>query len=371
MSISSQDIKYIEKAIQITKKNVGLVAPRPVVGALLVKNGKIIGEGITDPRPGDHAEINAINQAKGNTKNSTLYCTLEPHAFQGISPPCTEAIIKSGIKRVVCPIEDPNPKVSGNGFRQLLSSNIIIDTNLDKNITEKCNKIIHYYKHFLKNKRPFITLKTAMSLDGKIGTLTGDSKWITNEMSRKEVHRLRYHSDGIITGIGTILNDNPRFTSRDKDGNYLGRPRYRIILDSTGKIPSNSKIFDEPGQIIIASTKKIKNLPNDTENLIIPDQNNKVSIDELIRELSKIGLHNLLLESGGTLNANFLKHKLIDQFKIFVGNIIIGGNESLSIFKGQGSKVIMNSLNTEINSIEKFEGNFLITGRIKYPEFII
>ena len=143
------------------------------------------------------------------------------------------------------------------------------------------------------------------------------------------------------------------------------------IIETTGKIPTNSKIFNEPGQIIIASTKKIKNLPSETENLVIPDQNNKVSIDELIRELSKIGLHNLLLESGGTLNANFLKHKLIDQFKIFVGNIIIGGNESMSIFKGQGSKVIMNSLNTEINSIEKFEGNFLITGRIKYPEFII
>ena len=363
---TNNDIRLMEHAIRIADKNSGLVSPRPLVGAVIVNNGKIVGEGVTEPRPGNHAEVNAINKAGVNTRGGTLYCTLEPHSFQSISPPCTEAIIKSGIKRVVCPIKDPNPLINGNGFKQLKSAKVEVETKISESILSQCKKMIFAYQHFINHRRPFITLKNAMSLDGKIATYNGDSKWITNKISRDKVHKLRYNSDGIITGIGTILQDNPRLTSRNSNDKYFGRPRYRIVLDSFGKIPGNSKIFQEPGKIIIASAIKLNNLPHEVENLVIPDENNNVSIKQLIQELSNLGLHNLLLESGGKLNTNFLKLKLVDQLKIFVGNIIVGGQESLSVFSGEGSKLIKDSFTTEIISIEQLENNFLVTSLIKY-----
>jgi len=201
----------------------GGVAPRPAVGAVVVRDGQIIGEGATEPRPGKHAEPIALAEAGEQAQGADLYCSLEPHAFQGVAPPCTDIIIEAGISRVISPVEDPNPSVSGNGFRQLKTAGVEVVRETSSEHRRRANLLIEGFEHQLKTRRPLVTLKLATSLDGKIATRTGDSQWITNSGSRAIVHEMRRKTDALITGIGTVLADNPRLTARDSNGHSTRR----------------------------------------------------------------------------------------------------------------------------------------------------
>jgi diaminohydroxyphosphoribosylaminopyrimidine deaminase/5-amino-6-(5-phosphoribosylamino)uracil reductase len=366
-SIKNNDVDFFNRAIDLAYKSSGLVSPRPSVGALVTNENIIVGEGATEKRPGLHAEVIAINNAGEKSLNGTLYCTLEPHSFHGVAPPCTETIIKSGISKVVCPIKDPHPKVNGIGFEQLKAANIEVITKVHSDVIESCKELISPYVHHLNTGYPLVTLKTAMSIDGKTATRLSDSKWITTLESRNKVHNLRYKADAVITGIGTIISDNSRLTSRDHDDKYLGRPKLRIVVDSNGIIPADRNIFKQPGQIVIASVSKINNLPPNVENMVLPDGNGKVSLQKLLFEMGQRGIQNILLECGSKLNAGFIENGLVDQIKIFIGGIIIGGSDSPGVISGTGIDLIKNAIPIKDLSVLQNGNDIEITGQINHP----
>jgi diaminohydroxyphosphoribosylaminopyrimidine deaminase/5-amino-6-(5-phosphoribosylamino)uracil reductase len=249
--IDTQIEKHLTRAIELARDAAGGVSPRPPVGAVIVsQSGAVIGEGQTEPRPGVHAEVAAIKQAGKAARGATMYCTLEPHAHQGVAAPCTEEIIAAGITRVVCPIEDPNPVVNGNGFRRLRSAGVEVITETSADLREQMEEIISGFAMLTAHGRPQFTLKYAMSLDGRIATSEGESQWITGEAARAEAHRLRRASDALVTGIGTILADNPRLTARNSDGSATGRPRLRIVLDTHGRMRQDAALLKERGDIL-------------------------------------------------------------------------------------------------------------------------
>ena len=240
-------MNFMHRALDLAEQVAGGLAPRPPVGAVIVApDGEtILGQGATQPTPGPHAEAVAIRNATKTdpnaATNATIYCTLEPHQTHATTPPCTQAIINAGIKRVVCPTTDPNPLISGRGFQQLKSAGIQIINKVDESSQRRANELIEGFTKHTKTGLPLVTVKWAMSLDGKIATRQRDSKWITGNAARAHAHTLRHRSDAIITGIGTILADNPRLTVRDpQTGKRIrNRPYLRVVIDSNAKMPPN------------------------------------------------------------------------------------------------------------------------------------
>ena len=359
---------FIEKAFSLAEESVGKVSPRPPVGAVIIKNNKIISEGKTDPQPGNHAEVNAIESSKEDLNNTTLICSLEPHSYHGFSPPCTEAIIKSGIKKVMCPIEDPNPKVSGNGFRQLKSAGIEVDRNFSKKYLIRAKKIIEGFEKSINHNMPFVSLKIASSLDGKTATNSQQSKWITSEESRDYGRLLRSKYDGVMTGINTILSDNPQLTYRDKFGKNTGYPRYKIILDSHGKINTNSKIFESKEKIIIFTTHKnnIKFKKENLEVIEVESHNEKTNLNEVMKNINNLGIHKVLVESGNFLNTELIRKKLVDKVYFFIAPKIIGGEKTS--FGDIGIKNIEDIIKLKDVEYKKLREDILISGSVKENE---
>ncbi|MBI4307109.1 MAG: bifunctional diaminohydroxyphosphoribosylaminopyrimidine deaminase/5-amino-6-(5-phosphoribosylamino)uracil reductase RibD, partial [Chloroflexi bacterium] len=224
----------MRRALELARRALGGVGPRAPVGAVIVKGGQVVGEGATEPLPGHHAEAVAIQRAGPAARGGTLYCTLEPHAHQSSVPPCTDAIIGAGIKRVICIMQDPNPEVNGAGFTQLRAAGVDVSTDVGLEIKAEAEEILEGFVHHLRTGKPFVTAKYAMTLDGKIATRTGASRWITGEAARARAYELRAAADAVVVGIGTVLADDPRVTARvpwasDAEG---PRPRLRVVVDS-------------------------------------------------------------------------------------------------------------------------------------------
>ncbi len=247
---------FMERALDLAEKAAGGVAPRPPVGAVIVAaDGKtIVGEGATQPSPGPHAEAVAIGIAGDAAKGGTIYCTLEPHQGHFTTPPCSQAIIDAGIKQVVCPTVDPNPQVAGRGFEELRRAGIKVTANVDESSARRAKELIEGFAKHIKTGLPSVTVKWAMSLDGKIATRIGDSKWITSTTARTHAHQLRYRSDAVITGIGTLIADNPRLTARDPNSGkrLANRPYIRVVVDSQARMPKNAALLEEEGEVIQA-----------------------------------------------------------------------------------------------------------------------
>lgn len=331
------DRKYMARALQLALRGAGHTRPNPMVGAVLVKDGRIIGEGWHKQYGGPHAEVNAFASATEDPEGATLYVSLEPCSHYGKTPPCADLIIRKKVARVVAALEDPNPLVSGRGFRKLRANGIRVTVGV---LAEEARHINDVFLTYVTRKRPFVLYKAAMSLDGKIACHTGESQWISSEKSREEVQRLRGILSGIMVGAGTVIADNPRLTCRMEEYENPAR----IIVDGKLRVPLESRIFHEPGRNIIlttseASLEKKKALENLGVELIEADSEEpgKVDLKSAMLALGIKGIDGILLEGGPTLAASALEAGIIDAIRFYIAQKIIGGREAPSPFAGTGA----------------------------------
>lgn len=341
--------KYMRRAIELAKKGSGHVNPNPLVGAVIVRDGEIIGEGYHECYGQLHAERNAIANAKkrGNSlEGSTIYVTLEPCCHYGKTPPCTEAIIEEKIAKVVVGSDDPNPLVSGKGFQMLREKGIEVIPHFLK---EECDAINHVFFHYIRTGTPYVAMKYAMTMDGKIACYTGDSKWVTGEKSRAHVQTLRNHYKGIMAGIGTVLADDPILNCRIEGG----RDPIRIIADSHLRIPMDSQLVRTAGQqpLIVACLPdadeekaaqlqekgvEVLRIPGVTTADITEEQKEVISLPVLMKELGARKIDGILLEGGGQLNESALQAGIVDRIYCYIAPKIFGGAQAKTPVEGQG-----------------------------------
>ncbi|MBU4481162.1 bifunctional diaminohydroxyphosphoribosylaminopyrimidine deaminase/5-amino-6-(5-phosphoribosylamino)uracil reductase RibD [Patescibacteria group bacterium] len=351
----------MKEALLCAKKGLGWTNPNPMVGALIVKQEKIISQGYHKRAGLPHAEIEAINLAQKTVKGATLYINLEPCCHFGKTPPCVPAIIRAGIKRVVCSSLDPNPKVNGKGIAELKKAGIKTSVGILDKENQKLNEAFFTFE---QKKRPFVALKYAATLDGKIATKTGDSKWLTNERARRYARLLRSQYQAVLVGINTVLKDNPRLTVREKNK----KEPIRIILDDELKIPLKSQVLADSNVIIAALTKKMnreKKLKLRKRGIsILEFSGKKISIRKLLQELYKKEIISILVEGGSITLGSFFDQGLVDKVYAFFAPILIGGKNAITPISGQGVAKIKDGLRIKEVTFKKFGNNFLLTG---YP----
>lgn len=344
--------KLMQKCINLAKKAQGKNMPNPYVGAIVFDEDKneIISCGYHKKYGEAHAEVNAIKNANNNTKGKTIVVNLEPCAHYGKTPPCADLIIKSGFKRVIIAIADPNKKASG-GIKKLKDAGIEVITGVLEKEARELNKV------FIKNietKKPYIMLKSAATLDGKIALNNGKSKWITNEKARSYVHKLRNEYQAIMSASGTILADNPQLNTRLKNK----KSPIRIIFDPNNKIPLNYNVFKNDGnRIILINNSKIK-IPNHIEQI-----NFNGNFSDLFKKLYELGIYSIMIEAGCGFNSELLKHNEIDEINLFLAPKIFGGG--LNFVDGFDFKEINEAIQIEDIKIKQFDNNLLINGKIK------
>ncbi len=351
---------YIERTLRLAKKAAGFTSPNPMVGALLIKNNQIIAEDYHKKPGTPHAEALVLSRAGEKSKGSTLYVNLEPccHTDKR-TPPCTKAIINAGIKKVVIAMLDPNPKVAGKGVEELSDAGIEVIHGI---LEDKAKKLNEAYIKYITTKKPFFTLKIAMTLDGKIATPEGQSKWITGEKSRKLVHRIRSSSDAVMTAIGTVKADDPRLTARIK----RGKNPIRIVIDPELQIPLNSQILKTPPETIIVTKN---NNPHIAEferlNIELINFNDKLDLNWLASELGKREITSVLLEGGSSFNSYVLEHGIVDKVMFFIAPKIIGGKDSFPAVGGKLFKRLEDAYNITDIKVKKIGSDILVEGYLK------
>ena len=362
----TDDQKYIKRAIVLAKKGMGWVNPNPLVGAVLVKNGRVIGEGYHEFFGGPHAEINALQNATENVKGATLYVTMEPCSHQGKTPPCTDPIIKLGIRRVVVGMKDPNPLVNGNGLKKLSDAGIDVTAGLEEIAVLKMNE--QFVKYIVTGK-PFCVLKTAMTLDGKIATVENASRWISGEESRKYVHELRQQYSAVMVGINTVLFDDPLLNTRRPL--KKSKDPLKVIVDSTGKMPLEAKILTvNPQLAIIATTDRMdKKKKRELERLgaqvlICPQKDERVDLAYLMFSLGKMGIDSVLLEGGSTIAFSALMSGVVDKVVSFIAPKIIGGALAPSPVGGMGISTMESAIGIDNWKFRKKGTDLLVEGYI-------
>ena len=362
-------VEYMERALSLAELALGHASPNPAVGAVIIRDGEIVGEGYTQPPGSDHAEIVALHQAGENARGATMYVTLEPCCHFGRTPPCTQSIIAAGIKEVHMAIIDPNPVVNGKGKDELEKAGI--KTYLGEE-EEKARLLNECYIKYITTGTPFITVKFAMSLDGKIATRTGDSKWISGEAARRYAHFMRYAADAIMVGINTILVDNPHLTQRvGKHGGQAEKQPLRVIVDSKGRIPLNARVFKMPGKTLVAVAnmadrgKKDKLTQMGVQVMELPGDDERVDLHRLLQELGKKEISNILVEGGSTLLGSFFDQKLADKIIIFLSPVIIGGEDALSPIGGKGVSKMSEAIRLNRVKMKVLSDDALIMGYVK------
>ena len=365
------EMKFMKRALELAQMGIGCTKPNPLVGAVIVKDGRIIGEGYHQFYGSHHAEINAFMNATEDVRGATMYVTLEPCSHYGKTPPCANAIVEKGIKKVVIGLLDPNPLVAGRGVEILKNNGIETVIGILEQEGKKLNEI---FLKYITTKLPFGILKTAMTLDGKIASAIGDSKWITNELSRQYVHELRNRVSGIMVGIGTVLTDNPELTTRLL--HCAGVDPVRIIVDSTAKIPLDAKVLnlDSKAKTIIATTEKaekqkLKHIMGKGADIIVtPLKNNKVDLSYLMQQLGQGVIDSVLIEGGSTLNFSALEEGVVDKVISFISPKIIGGAASKTPVGGEGISHIKNAIQLEDINISRFQEDIMIEGYLRKGE---
>ena len=365
MNPGELDEHYMRIALKLARRGIGATSPNPMVGALIVRNDQIVGRGYHPMAGEPHAEVFALRRAGELARGATLYVTLEPCCHYGRTPPCTDAIIKAGIARVVCSMEDPNPLVCGKGFQRLREAGIEVTLGV---LEEDARKLNEVFIKYVRTRLPFVTIKAAMSIDGKIATYTGDSRWITGEKARRYAHILRAHHDAIMVGIGTVLADNPRLTVRLQPG-QMRAPRnpVRVIVDTHARIPLDANLLVEnPGDTIIATTsfapsEKLESLKDLGAKVIVTDpKEGRVDIKEVLIELGRQGITSVLVEGGGSLNASLLGEGLVDKVLVFIAPKIIGGKDAITWVEGTGARTIGGCATLSISRVRRFRGDILL-----------
>jgi diaminohydroxyphosphoribosylaminopyrimidine deaminase/5-amino-6-(5-phosphoribosylamino)uracil reductase len=341
----------MKRALELAAEGVGQVSPGPLVGCVIASSeGKVLGEGFYVYEQLKHAETYAIEQAGPRAKGATAYVSLEPHAHHGRTPPCTDALIKAGIARVVAPIEDPNPKVSGKGFEHLRAAGLEVSVGLSARWAETLNE---KYLHFMRTGRAFVHLKLAVSLDGKIATRTGDSRWITGVESRARAHELRHEYDAILIGAGTALADDPLLT--DRSGKKRRRPLVRVVLDETLKISPDSQLVksakESPVLIFAGDSALSKSETLGSAGVeVVRDAAKGRDLLAILEELGLRSLQSALVEGGANVAGNFLDAGLVNKVSFFIAPLIIGGREAPTAVGGKGAETLVHAL--ELRDIE-------------------
>lgn len=361
----SYDEKYMRLAMQLAGNAIGRTSPNPLVGAVIVKDNRVVGCGWHRKAGTPHAEVHALNQAGELAQGSDVYVTLEPCAHYGKTPPCAKALVEAKVKNVYGGLLDVNPKVAGKGFKILEDAGIHVEYGFLQDELRKQNEV--FFK-WIEHKKPFVVLKAAMTLDGKIATATGQSKWITNETSRAYGYKLRDIYDGIMVGINTVIEDNPMLTAR-VDG---GKNPIRIVVDSNLKIDINANVVqDKSAKTIVATTDKadkdkILKLQAQNVDVIVvdKDENDKVDIEKLLNILGQQNICSILVEGGATLSGSFVAKKLVDKVYFFIAPKIIGGKEAKTPVAGTGILNLQEALALKDIQIEKLEEDILIIGRV-------
>jgi diaminohydroxyphosphoribosylaminopyrimidine deaminase/5-amino-6-(5-phosphoribosylamino)uracil reductase len=363
--IRNQKSEIMKIALTLAKRGIGKTSPNPAVGAVLVKNDKIISTGYHKKAGFAHAEINALREADREARGADMYVTLEPCSHFGKTPPCTDAIIKAGIKKVFIGMKDPNPLVAGKGIRRLRNTGIKVEIGILEN---ECKNINEAYRKYITTKTPFVTLKLASTLDGRIATCTGESKWITGEAARRFVHKMRAEADAVMIGIGTVLKDNPELTTRL----VKGKDPVRVVVDSRLRIPISARILNRKKSAIIVATtkdkgqkeKKIKALnAKGAEVLLLPAKDGMVDLTALIKELAKREITSIMIEGGSSLAASAIKEAIVDKVAIFVAPKILG-KEGLPTIENLGIKRIRNAIRLRGLECRRLGEDILLQGYI-------
>lgn len=361
---------YMKQALSLAKLAAGQVSPNPAVGAVVVKDGEIVGQGYTQPPGSSHAEIVALRQAADRAKGGVLYVTLEPCSHtEKRTPPCAEAIAAAGISEVHLAMTDPNPLVCGKGTDKLDRKGIRVYVG---ECEQEAREVNEAYLKFVTTGLPFITAKFAISLDGKIATKTGDSKWISCEESRKYVHYLRYTSDAVMTGVNTVLADDPRLTCRcGGTGGTVKKQPLRVIVDAKGRTPPNAQIFNKPGSVLLAVAKTIQPKAKEAfiaagaELLELPAEDGLIDLAGLLRSLSQRQITSVLVEGGGSVLGSLFDNKLVDKVVAFIAPIIIGGTEAKTAVSGRGATNVAEALRLDRIQMQRFGDDVMLSGYVK------
>jgi len=361
--LTETDGRMMARALELAARGVGQVSPGPLVGCVICNDrGEILGEGAYVYDQVKHAETLALEQAGISARGATAYISLEPHAHHGRTPPCTGALISAGIVRVVAPIDDPNPQVSGRGFAHLREAGIKVETGV---LAAEASQLNEAYVHFMRTGRPFVHLKLAVSLDGKIATRTGDSRWIAGEESRARAHELRYRYDAIMVGSGTVVIDDPLLT--DRSGKKRRRSLTRIVLDERLRLPVDSQLVRtarETPVLVFTSRASAPAAVAETGVEVIASEHGAHDLGEVLAELSRREIQSVLLEGGGTIAGAFLDAGLVNKVTFFVAPMIIGGSDAHAAVGGAGAEKIADAFQLENVEIKTRGRDVEVTG---YP----
>lgn len=358
------DQEYMRIALQFAEGTSGQTSPNPMVGAVVVKDGNIVGMGAHLRAGEEHAEVHALHMARDKAKGATVYVTLEPCSHFGKTPPCCELLIKKEVKRVVIATLDCNPLVSGNGKRKLEEAGIEVTTGV---LEAEAVLLNRYFFHYMKTKRPFVTIKTAMSLDGKTATVTGESKWITSEDARADVHQYRHTHDAILVGVNTVIADNPHLTTRIPNG---GQNPIRVILDTHLKTPPSSHVITDglaPTWIIVGTDVNQEKIASyESKNITIFQMKTKqIEIQDVLHLLGEKQILSLFVEGGQTVHASFLQTKYFNEIITYISPKLIGGSKAPTLFGGNGFSTLQDALSLEIQEMKQIGDDIKIVAHAR------
>jgi len=359
-------------ALRLAARAKGQTFPNPMVGALVVRSGRVVGQGYHRKAGGPHAEALALAQAGPAAAGSTLYLTLEPCSHTGRTPPCTEAILKSGIRRVVAAMVDPNPRVRGRGLRRLRARGVRTAVGILEPEARALNEI---FIHRMSSQRPFITLKLAQSLDGRIATTAGCSRWISGSAARRWARRLRAENDAVLVGVNTVLADNPQLTirSRVKGGGWRERLLLKIVLDSKLRTPAGARILSSSGPVLIAATRsaprsrEFRLRKAGAEVIRFPSENGKVRLTAVLKKLARRGVSRLLIEGGGEVAASALEARAVDRAVWIIAPKILGGKEAVPAVGGKGVRSLNRAARLENVRVRRLGEDWVMEGKVRFP----
>lgn len=365
---ASDRIDYMDRALLLAKLALVHSSPNPAVGAVIVKDDVIVGEGYTQPPGSNHAEVVALQQAGDKARGATMYVTLEPCCHQGRTPPCTKAIIAAGIAAVHVSTTDPNPLVCGRGKAELEAAGIKTFMGDHEESAQEVNEAYIKYTH---TGLPFVIGKFAMSLDGKIATKTGDSRWISGEQSRRYVHTLRSQVDAIMVGVDTVIRDDPQLTARaGLVGGTVEKQPLRVIVDSRGRTPPTAKVFQVHGKTLVAMIKgadpeKIRGLTSvGAEVVELPAKGGMVNLEELLKLLGQRQIVSMMVEGGAAVFGSLFEERLLDKVLVFVAPIVIGGHGAKNPVEGKGVEMLSQATGITRVRVETVGSDVLISGYI-------
>lgn len=364
-----RDRTYMGRALALASRGRGRTSPNPMVGAVLVRQDTLVGEGFHAYAGGDHAEVLAVRAAGESAHGAVCYVTLEPCAHHGRTPPCTDALIRAGVSKVVAATYDSNPLVAGNGVQRLREAGVSVEVGLCEDEAVRLNEA--YFK-YIRTGEPLVLLKAALSLDGKLATRTGDSQWITGELARRRVHEIRNVVDAVIVGIGTVLRDDPMLTTRLEM--QQGRDPLRVVVDSRGRLPFTARLLRSGSRpVLVAASPRISRArlrqlqEQGAEVMVLPPGEGGVSLPDLIHELGRRKITSLMIEGGGRLATSALQAGLVDKVILMLAPVLIGGKKAPTLLQGEGAEKLADALRVRQVTVERIGDDLVLEGYLNEP----